>query len=59
MDVSHRSIATPNYRLRNTLSARQLTEACGWECTPRYIARDRDRAYSEFFTRRLPCYRHS
>jgi hypothetical protein len=33
--------------------ARQLTEACGWECTPRYIVRDRDRVYCEFFARRL------
>ena len=33
--------------------ARQLTEACGWELTPRYIIRDRDRVYGELFTRRL------
>ena len=33
--------------------ARQLTEACGWEPAPRYIVRDRDRAYGEIFTRRL------
>jgi transposase InsO family protein len=33
--------------------ARQLTEACGWECPPRYIIRDRDRVYGEVFTRRL------
>jgi hypothetical protein len=33
--------------------ARQLTEACGWECPPRYIVRDRDRVYGEFFTQRL------
>ena len=26
--------------------ARQLTEACGWEQTPKYIVRDRDSAYS-------------
>src|SRR5664280_2429039 len=33
--------------------AHQLTEACGWEAVPRYIIRDRDRAYGEVFTRRL------
>jgi transposase InsO family protein len=33
--------------------ARQLTEACGWERTPNYIVRDRDRVYGEIFTRRL------
>jgi hypothetical protein len=33
--------------------ARQPTEACGWEWTPRYIVRDRDRVYGEIFTRRL------
>ena len=33
--------------------ARQLTEACCWEPTPRYIVRDRDRVYGEVFTRRL------
>ena len=33
--------------------ARQLTEACGWEWTPSYIVRDRDRVYGEIFTRRL------
>jgi hypothetical protein len=34
--------------------ARQLAEACGWEWTPSYIVRDRDRVYGEIFTRRLP-----
>src|SRR5665213_3360165 len=33
--------------------ARQLTEACGWEEAPRYIIRDRDRAYGKIVTRRL------
>ena len=33
--------------------ARQLTEACGWEWTPKYIVRDRDCVYGEIFTRRL------
>jgi transposase InsO family protein len=33
--------------------ARQLTEACGWESTPKYIVRDRDSVYGEIFTRRL------
>ena len=33
--------------------ARQLIEACGWECPPRYIVRDRDSVYGEIFTRRL------
>lgn len=33
--------------------ARQLTEACGWEPAPRYLIRDRDRAYGEIVTRRL------
>jgi len=29
--------------------ANQLTEACGWEQIPRYLIRDRDRAYGEIF----------
>ena len=33
--------------------ARQVTEACGWQEAPRYIVRDRDRAYGEVFIRRL------
>ena len=33
--------------------ARQLTEACGWEPAPRYLIRDRDRAYGAVVTRRL------
>ena len=33
--------------------ARQVTEACGWEWTPKYIVRDRDSVYGEIFTRRL------
>jgi hypothetical protein len=33
--------------------ARQLIEACGWEWTPKYIVRDRDSVYGQFFTRRL------
>ncbi len=33
--------------------ARQVVEACGWEPVPRYILRDRDRAYGEVFTRRV------
>ena len=33
--------------------ARQVTEACGWEWTPKYIVRDRDFVYGEIFTRRL------
>ena len=33
--------------------ARQLTEACGWNEAPRYLIRDRDRAYGETFIRRL------
>ena len=39
--------------------ARQLTEACGWEWTPKYIVRDRDFVYGEIFTRRLSCHVHS
>src|SRR5215207_9594600 len=31
----------------------QLTAACGWEQAPRYLIRDRDRAYGEIFVRRL------
>jgi hypothetical protein len=31
----------------------QLTEACGWSESPRYIIRDRDGAYGEAFIRRL------
>jgi len=31
----------------------QITEACGWEQAPRYLIRDRDRAYGEVFIQRL------
>src|SRR6516165_10583527 len=33
--------------------ANQLIEACGWEKIPRYLIRDRDRAYGEIFVRRV------
>src|SRR6266568_3438870 len=33
--------------------ARQLTEAYGWQQTPRYIVRDRDRVYGGVFAQRL------
>ena len=33
--------------------ARQLTEAFGWEEAPRFIIRDRDRAYGDIVVRRL------
>jgi transposase InsO family protein len=33
--------------------ARQVTEACGWESSPQYLVRDRDRVYGEAFTRRI------
>jgi transposase InsO family protein len=33
--------------------ARQLTEACGWKESPRYVVRDRDGVYGEAFIRRL------
>jgi len=33
--------------------ARQVVEVCGWAPVPRYILRDRDRAYGEVFTRRV------
>src|ERR1700680_2914721 len=33
--------------------ARQVTEACGWEWTPKYIVRDRDAVYGGVFIRRL------
>ena len=33
--------------------ARQLTETYGWQKTPRYIIRDRDRVYGPTFVRRL------
>jgi transposase InsO family protein len=33
--------------------AHQLTEAYGWQRTPQYIIRDRDRAYGHAFLRRL------
>src|SRR5260221_3081216 len=33
--------------------ANQVTEACGWQQAPRYLIRDRDGAYGEFFIRRL------
>jgi transposase InsO family protein len=32
--------------------ARQLVEACGWEPAPKYVIRDRDRAYGEVFSQR-------
>jgi transposase InsO family protein len=33
--------------------ARQIAEAIGWDEPPRYLIRDRDRAYGEVFTRRI------
>jgi transposase InsO family protein len=33
--------------------ANQITEAFGWEKAPRYLIRDRDRAYGNVFIRRL------
>jgi transposase InsO family protein len=33
--------------------ARQLTEAFGWQKTPRYVIRDRDRVYGHAFVRRV------
>ncbi len=33
--------------------ANQITEVCGWEQAPRYLIRDRDRAYGEVFIQRL------
>jgi transposase InsO family protein len=33
--------------------ANQITHACGWEQTPRYLIRDRDGAYGEIFIQRL------
>jgi transposase InsO family protein len=33
--------------------ANQLTEACGWDQTPRYLIRDRDAAFSDVFIRRV------
>src|SRR5207302_2369937 len=33
--------------------ANQLTQASGWEQIPRYLIRDRDRAYGEIFVRRV------
>ena len=33
--------------------ANQITEACGWEQTPRYLIRDRDGAYGKVLIRRL------
>jgi transposase InsO family protein len=33
--------------------ANQLTQASGWEQIPRYLIRDRDRAYGEIFLRRV------
>jgi hypothetical protein len=35
--------------------ANQLTEACGWEQIPRYLIRDRDRAYGDIFCRQPRC----
>jgi hypothetical protein len=36
-----------------SLVPNQLTEACGWEQIPRYLIRERDRAYGEIFVRRV------
>ena len=33
--------------------ARQFTEACGWEQAPKFLVRNRDRAYGRIFIRRL------
>src|SRR3954468_24092589 len=33
--------------------AQQITEGCGWESTPQYLLRLRERAYGEAFTRRI------
>lgn len=33
--------------------AQQLVEACGWDPSPRYPIRDRDRSYGEVFVRRV------
>jgi transposase InsO family protein len=33
--------------------ARQVTEAIGWQDATQYLIRDRDRVYSEAFTRRI------
>jgi transposase InsO family protein len=33
--------------------ANQITESCGWEQAPRYLIRDRDRAYGEVFIQRM------
>jgi hypothetical protein len=43
----------PTLSFRLLYGLLQLTEVCGWEWNPRYIVRDRDRVYGEFFTRRL------
>ena len=39
--------------------ANQLIEACGWEQIPRYLIRDRDRAFGEIVVRRGLVYRRS
>ena len=33
--------------------SRQVTEACGWQQAPKFLIRDRDRAYGKIFIRRL------
>jgi hypothetical protein len=33
--------------------AHQITQACGWDQSPRYIIHDRDRVYGDVFIRRL------
>ena len=35
------------------MNRKSTHEACGWEQAPRYLIRDRDRAYGEVFIRRL------
>jgi transposase InsO family protein len=45
-----RTTARPNLL---SPASRQFTEAFGWEHAPKYLIRDRDRAYGEVFTRRV------
>src|SRR5450631_1641638 len=41
------------HRTRAQNGSQQITEACGWEQTPRYLIRDRDGAYGKVLIRRL------
>jgi hypothetical protein len=51
--IAFRLLYSPLRLIRLPIGARQLAEAFGWEQAPKYLIRDRDRAYGEVFTRRV------